>query len=83
MTSHVGEEFVHVLKGRVMLFSEYYEPIALETGDCVYLDSTMKHAYTSLTESPSEIMITCSSATPNLAQTLRQIIKDKILSEKK
>ncbi len=82
MTSHVGEEFVHVLKGKVMLFSEYYEPIRLDAGDSVYLDSTMKHAYTSLTEEPSEIMITCSSATPNLAQTLREIIKDKILNEK-
>ena len=81
MTSHVGEEFVQVLRGRVMLLSEYYEPIELDAGDSVYLDSTMNHAYTSLTDEPSEIMITCSSATPNLAQTLREIIKAKIVSE--
>lgn len=81
MTSHVGEEFVHVLKGKVALFTEYYEPTELEAGDSAYLDSTMKHAYVSLTDTPSEIMITCSSATPNLAQTLREIIKNKILEE--
>lgn len=81
MTSHVGEEFVHVLRGGILLYTEYYEPIELVAGDSVYLDSTMKHAYVSLTEAPSEIMITCSSATPNLAQTLREIIKDKILAE--
>ncbi|WP_428032492.1 helix-turn-helix domain-containing protein [Ancylobacter sp.] len=83
MSSHVGEEFVQVLKGRIMLHTEYYEPTQLNAGDCVYLDSTMKHAYISLTKSPSEIMITCSSATPNLAQTLREIIKEKIVTESK
>lgn len=81
LTSHVGEEFVQVLSGRVRVFSEYYEPIDLEAGDSVYLDSTMKHAYVSLVEPASEIMITCSSATPNLAQTLREIIKDKMIEE--
>lgn len=81
MSSHVGEEFVQVLKGSIMLYTEYYEPTQLNTGDSVYLDSTMKHAYVSLAPTPSEILITCSSATPNLAQTLREIIKDKILSE--
>ena len=82
LTSHVGEEFVQVVKGKVRVFSEYYEPTDLEPGDSVYLDSSMKHGYLSLVEPSSEILVTCSSATPNLAQTLREIIKNKIVEEK-
>lgn len=81
MTSHVGEEFVLVLKGKIRIFSEYYEPIDLAENDSIYLDSTMKHGYMSLVEPSSSIMVCCSSATPNLAQTLREIIKEEIISE--
>lgn len=82
LTAHVGEEFLLVLKGRVRLYSEYYEPTDLGEGDSVYLDSTMKHGYMSLEAPSSSIMVCCSSATPNLAQTLREIIKEQIISEK-
>lgn len=81
LTSHVGEEFVIVLQGKIRVFSEYYEPIDLETGDSIYLDSTMKHGYMSLDPVGSKIVVNCSSATPNLAQTLREIIKSKIAEE--
>jgi transcriptional regulator with XRE-family HTH domain len=82
LTAHVGEEFVLVLSGRIRLFSEYYEPIDLGPTDSVYLDSTMKHGYMSLEDPASKIMVCCSSATPNLAQTLREIIKEQIISER-
>ncbi|MBZ9719298.1 XRE family transcriptional regulator [Mesorhizobium sp. AD1-1] len=81
LTAHVGEEFMLVLSGKVRLYSEYYEPMDLEQGDSVYLDSTMKHGYMSLQEPTSSILVCCSSATPNLAQTLREIIKDQIIQE--
>jgi transcriptional regulator with XRE-family HTH domain len=81
LTSHVGEEFLIVLQGRIRIFSEYYEPIDLAAGDSIYLDSTMKHGYISLEPAGSKIVVNCSSATPNLAQTLREIIKNKIAEE--
>ncbi|HWJ71706.1 MAG TPA: XRE family transcriptional regulator [Kaistia sp.] len=81
LTSHVGEEFLVVLHGKIRVFSEYYEPIDLSAGDSMYLDSTMKHAYLSLEPGGSKILVNCSSATPNLAQTLREIIKNKIAEE--
>lgn len=81
LTSHVGEEFILVLEGKIRLFSEYYEPTDLEVGDNIYLDSTMKHGYMSLVTPKSSIMVCCSSATPNLAQTLREIIKEQIIAE--
>ncbi|MDQ0472888.1 helix-turn-helix domain-containing protein [Labrys wisconsinensis] len=81
LTSHVGEEFVVVLEGAVRIFSEYYEPIDLAKNDSLYLDSTMKHGYMSLDPKGSRLLVNCSSATPNLAQTLREVIKSKIVEE--
>jgi transcriptional regulator with XRE-family HTH domain len=42
---HSGEEFVYVLKGAIVVHSEYYDPIQLEEGESIYLDSGMGHAY--------------------------------------
>ncbi|GJL95669.1 MAG: XRE family transcriptional regulator [Hyphococcus sp.] len=40
---HQGEEFIYVLEGRVEALTEFYEPTILETGDSMYIDSTMAH----------------------------------------
>jgi transcriptional regulator with XRE-family HTH domain len=42
---HPGEEFVYVLKGAIVVHSEYYDPIQLKEGESIYLDSGMGHAY--------------------------------------
>jgi hypothetical protein len=42
---HAGEEFIFVLTGRVEVITEFYEPVTLEPGQCVYIDSGMGHAY--------------------------------------
>ncbi|MEI9402540.1 XRE family transcriptional regulator [Mesorhizobium argentiipisi] len=81
LTAHFGEEFFTVLTGKIRFYSEYYEPVDLEVGDSLYLDSTMKHGYMSLDPKGSTVIVTCSSATPNLAQTLREVIKAKIIEE--
>lgn len=41
---HDTEDFVHVLSGTMVLFTEYYEPLVLEVGDNVYYDGRMGHA---------------------------------------
>ena len=41
---HDTEDFVHVLSGTMILFTEYYEPVTLEPGDNVYYDGRMGHA---------------------------------------
>src|SRR5690606_18481840 len=38
---HEGEEYCHVLEGRVAVHTEFYAPDVLEPGDGIYLDSTM------------------------------------------
>jgi len=76
--SHVGEEFVYVLSGHVVLHTEGYEPADLAPADCFYLDSTMGHAYLAAGEEPATLLVACSSATPNLAQTLRDVLRSRL-----
>ncbi|MBL4800343.1 MAG: helix-turn-helix transcriptional regulator [Emcibacter sp.] len=42
---HPGEEFTYILEGRVKIVMEHYEPVYLEQGDSLYLDSPMGHLY--------------------------------------
>lgn len=80
MWSHVGEEFIYVLEGAVEIHTEFYEPLTLRSNDAVYIDSTMLHAFLAAGASPATILVLCSSATPNLAQTLREILKERLSS---
>lgn len=81
MWSHVGEEFIYVLDGEVALHTEYYEHLVLRPKDSVYIDSTMLHAFLAVGDTPATILVLCSSATPNLAQTLRDILKERLKSD--
>lgn len=45
LIKHPGEEYTYVLKGRVKVVMEHYEPVYLEQGDSLYLDSPMGHLY--------------------------------------
>ena len=48
MSSHAGEEFIHILKGTVRFFMEPYSPTVLEPGDSVHFDSLMRHGFVAL-----------------------------------
>ena len=48
MSSHAGEEFIHVLKGTVRFFMEPYSPTVLKQGDSVHFDSLMQHGFVAL-----------------------------------
>jgi transcriptional regulator with XRE-family HTH domain len=45
LVRHAGEEFIFVLTGRIEVHTEFYEPVVLERGQCMYIDSGMGHAY--------------------------------------
>lgn len=45
MVRHEGQEFLYVLEGRVVVHTEFYDPVTLDVGDSVYIDSKMGHAY--------------------------------------
>jgi transcriptional regulator with XRE-family HTH domain len=63
LVRHTGEEFAFVLKGQVVLNTQFYDPVVLSEGQAVYFDSSMGHAY--LTASgctEAEVLTVMSSA---------------------
>jgi transcriptional regulator with XRE-family HTH domain len=61
---HDGEEFLHVLKGTLVLASEFYEPLTLNEGDSIYFDSHMGHAYLSPDGGPVTILVIATTEKP-------------------
>ena len=61
---HDGEEFLHVLSGRLLLASEFYEPVILGPGDSIYFDSHMGHAYLSADGGPVQILVIATTEPP-------------------
>lgn len=45
LNAHSGEEYLYVLDGEMVLHSEHYAPLRLQTGDSTYFDGAMSHAY--------------------------------------
>lgn len=45
LVRHAGEEYFYVVKGRLVVHTEFYAPVTLDTGQSMYIDSTMGHAY--------------------------------------
>ncbi|MGH6952328.1 MAG: helix-turn-helix domain-containing protein [Vitreimonas sp.] len=54
--THPGEEFIHVLEGQLVLATEIYAPLALETGDSIQFDSTTPHAIYSSSDKPARVL---------------------------
>ena len=63
LVRHPGEEYIHVIEGRAEVHTEFYDPIILEAGEAVYIDSNMGHAYIAA-EGCEEVLLlgVCSSA---------------------
>ena len=63
LVRHPGEEYIHVIEGRAEVHTEFYDPIVLEAGEAVYIDSNMGHAYIAA-EGCEEVLLlgVCSSA---------------------
>ncbi len=68
---HQGEEFIYVLQGTVEVHTEFYDPVVLEEGEFVYIDSTMGHAYIAAEGCEEAVILACnSSAEEGLADEL-------------
>lgn len=61
---HDGEEFIYVLKGTLVFYTEHYAPLTLQPGESCYLDSTMRHAFAAAGEGPTDILSVCLSVRP-------------------
>lgn len=53
---HDGEEFLYVLEGQIMFYTEFYEPILLNAGDSAYYDCEMGHALVSVSEEDASVL---------------------------
>lgn len=70
---HSGEEYLYVLEGSMALHSDLYAPLFLDTGDSVYFDSGMAHAYVCTSEAPCRVLSVCAGAgVQTLAEAARQ-----------
>lgn len=67
---HPGQEFTYVLEGEVELHTDVYEALRLKTGESVYFESTMGHAYISVGETPARILCICTAASGQSEQIL-------------
>ena len=45
LVRHEGEEIVYVIKGRIEVHTEFYDPVVIDEGESIYIDSSMGHAY--------------------------------------
>jgi transcriptional regulator with XRE-family HTH domain len=54
--AHDGEEFLYVLEGSVRFFTDFYEPVDLNEGDGIYIDSAMRHACISTSEEDAKVL---------------------------
>ena len=69
LLGHAGEEFLHVVQGPLILMSESYNPLRLETGDSLYFDATDPHAYLTDRGAEARFLVVSSAISPHpLAQ---------------
>ena len=71
LVRHPGEEYIHVIEGRAEVHTEFYDPIVLEAGESVYIDSNMGHAYIAA-EGCEEVLLlgVCSSADEQMMESM-------------
>lgn len=71
LVHHSGEEYIHVLEGRVEVHTEFYDPVELHAGQGIYIDSNMGHAYVVARGCEEALLLgVCSSADEHLLESL-------------
>ncbi len=77
LVRHSGEEYVYVLQGRVKVHTEFYDPVILEPGESIYLDSNMGHAYVTADGcEEATVLGVCSSTDEGLMESLMSLHGD-------
>ena len=74
LVRHSGEEYIHVLEGSIIVHTEFYDPVTLHTGEGIYIDSNMGHAYVADKGCDEALVLgVCSSADESLMSSLMNI----------
>lgn len=74
LVHHAGEEFIYVVSGRIVVNTEFYDPVILHQGQSIYLDSSMGHAYLAAEGcDEAEVLGVMSSADEDLMKSLMSL----------
>lgn len=74
LVRHQGEEVIYVLEGRMIVHTEFYDPVILGEGESIYIDSMMGHAYLAAPECAEVVVLgVCSSADEGLQDSLMNL----------
>ncbi|MFW2351318.1 helix-turn-helix domain-containing protein [Qipengyuania sp.] len=74
LVKHHGEEFIYVIEGAIEVHTEFYDPVVLEEGQSIYLDSAMGHAYVAAKNCDEAVVLgVCSSADEGLLDSLMSL----------
>ncbi len=83
LVHHSGEEYIHVLEGRAEIHTEFYDPIVLEAGESVYIDSNMGHAYIAAKGCDEVLLLgVCSSSDEQLMESLMTLHGDETTTQR-
>jgi transcriptional regulator with XRE-family HTH domain len=61
LLQHSGEEYVYVLSGAIAVHTAFYDPVVLKSGESIYVDSSMGHAYVTEGCEEATVLAVCSS----------------------
>lgn len=53
---HDGEEFLYVLTGVILFYTEFYEPVEMRRGDSAYYDASMGHNIVSVSADDANVL---------------------------
>ena len=77
LVRHAGEEVIYVIKGRIEVHTEFYDPVTIDEGETIYIDSSMGHAYL-VAEGCDEALTlgVCSAEDEHLASELMALFSE-------
>ena len=82
LVHHAGEEYIYVLKGKIIVTTEFYDPVTLGEGESIYIDSNMGHAYLAADDcDEAEVLGIMSSADDDLMKSLLDLHEEQKRAE--
>jgi transcriptional regulator with XRE-family HTH domain len=73
LVHHPGEEYIYVLEGGITVHTEFYDPVVLKSGESIYVDSNMGHAYVAEGCDEATVLAVCSSSDESLMESLMSL----------
>ena len=78
LVQHSGEEYIYVLEGAIAVHTAFYDPVILKSGESIYVDSNMGHAYVAEGCEEATVLGVCSSAEESLMESLMSLHGDGV-----